>query len=381
MSAKIATESAHDDKLLGIELLRFASAVAVLVFHFQHFAFIGTAQASFVPEAQPFFAPLELFYQYGSYGVQVFWCISGFIFYWKYATQIADKKVGAYAFFILRLSRLYPLHLITLLFMAAAQYWYFKQNQAYFVYQYNDAYHFILQLFMASDWGIQAGESFNGPIWSISIEVLVYTLFFLSLLYLSASLKTLAAILVGAAAVIALKLSAHPFFECVLFFYAGCFTAVVFGAARNNVWLRRTATIGSAAILVGLPLVLFWTSLQPRAFLFVYSPALIYLAVAYVRPTGPGVPVLAAAGNITYASYLLHVPMQISVCLYYSSQQLAVPWQSPMFFLIYMIAILALSLWCHAYFEMPMQSILRRRLLKRDKPNQMESIPKVAERT
>ena len=34
---------------------------------------------------------------------------------------------------------------------------------------------------MASEWGITQGESFDGPIWSVSVEVLVYLLFFLML--------------------------------------------------------------------------------------------------------------------------------------------------------------------------------------------------------
>ncbi len=71
-----------DDKLIGIELLRFASAVAVLVFHYQHFAFSGGEQVNFVAREQPFYSVLHLFYNYGFYGVQVFWCISGFIFFW-----------------------------------------------------------------------------------------------------------------------------------------------------------------------------------------------------------------------------------------------------------------------------------------------------------
>ena len=64
--------SGSEDKLLGIELLRFASALAVLVFHYQHLAFVGTQQVNFEPTQQPFYSLLSFFYRYGFHGVQVF---------------------------------------------------------------------------------------------------------------------------------------------------------------------------------------------------------------------------------------------------------------------------------------------------------------------
>jgi peptidoglycan/LPS O-acetylase OafA/YrhL len=39
----------------------------------------------------------------------------------------------------------------------------------------------MLQLFFASCWGLERATSFNGPVWSISVEVLVYLVFFLVL--------------------------------------------------------------------------------------------------------------------------------------------------------------------------------------------------------
>ena len=72
---------------------------------------------------------------------------------------------------------------------------------------------------------------------------------------------------------------------------------------------------------------------------------------------------LADAGNITYASYLLHVPIQITVCIVYALQQAAVPWRNPVFFSLYMMLTLLLSHACYRLYEMPMQSWMRRRLM------------------
>ena len=45
----------------------------------------------------------------------------------------------------------------------------------------NDLYHFFLQIFFISAWGFENGNSFNAPIWSVSVEIGIYILFFLLL--------------------------------------------------------------------------------------------------------------------------------------------------------------------------------------------------------
>jgi peptidoglycan/LPS O-acetylase OafA/YrhL len=47
------------------------------------------------------------------------------------------------------------------------------------VYPFNDAWHALLNVFLAPAWGLEQGWSFNGPAWSISVEVLLYAGFFL----------------------------------------------------------------------------------------------------------------------------------------------------------------------------------------------------------
>jgi peptidoglycan/LPS O-acetylase OafA/YrhL len=350
-----------DDKLLGIELLRFASAVAVLVFHYQHFAFFGDRQVNFVATRQPFYSLLSLFYNYGFHGVQVFWCISGFIFFWKYGHLIPARKINGNSFFILRFSRLYPLHFVTLLYIAALQMIYLAQNGVYFVYQHNDLYHFVLQLFMASNWGLQAGESFNGPIWSISIEVLVYFVFFLSLRYLSGSVFLLALMATVPAAILFFKISEHPVFSCLMYFYLGCMTAFAYVQMKDDPQRRGIAT-GIALLAIAAVVTLqFFITVKPVYFLLVFSPALIVLCVMHM-PAGRWTSrILVAAGSMTYSSYLLHVPIQISVNTLAGYASVAIPIYSRGFFLGFMAGTLVLSFYCYKFFESPAQDYLRRR--------------------
>jgi peptidoglycan/LPS O-acetylase OafA/YrhL len=69
----------------------------------------------------PLYGLLQPFYEAGEYWVWLFWCISGYIFFWKYRDAIHDRSTGGWIFFLLRLSRLYLLHLVTLALVALAR--------------------------------------------------------------------------------------------------------------------------------------------------------------------------------------------------------------------------------------------------------------------
>ena len=284
-----------EDKLIGLEIVRFMAAFAILIWHYQHFAYFKDKPVDFFLELQPFFSNLSYLYMYGNYGVQIFWCVSGFIFFWKYKDLIAEKRISGREFFLLRFSRLYPLHFITLLIVASLQILYFKINGVFFVYQFNDFYHFLLQIFFISDWGFGSGFSFNGVIWSISIEVLVYLIFFISLKYIvkSRSLKT------------------H-------------------------------------FLIIILSLVIFYTPLG--LFLFAH----IKIKDTRIRSF------LKILGNLTYSSYLIHIPLQLIIVLILSNQNIKIPIYNTYFLIFYLISILLLSRITFYYFEKPIQDKIRK---------------------
>ena len=366
--AGVRNISQGDEKIIGIELLRFASALAVLVFHYQHLAFVGTRlPPDFVREAQPFYPWLKLWYVNGFYGVQVFWCISGFIFYWKYGKSIAERGISAWRFSALRFSRLYPLHIVTLLFVAAMQVLYHASHGDTFIYSNNDPYHFILQLAMASNWS-QTSESFNGPIWSISVEVLVYAVFFVTLRYISGSALFLGAMALGAALVQITGLSVHPVYPCIMFFYLGCLTAWVYGRQAESQRRSAIATAGAAALAAVALLWMVLHGMQPKTFLVLFTPALILLCVKLVPDIQAITRWLVPAGNMTYSSYLLHVPLQITAVTICAYAGWHMPFYSPACFLTFMAVTLFFSYWSYRLLEMPAQSRLRKLLLRSKAP-------------
>lgn len=167
--------------LHSLDALRGLAALTVVLWHWQHFFFytIDIKAKNFDPSFQPFYFLFKPFYLDAWRAVDLFFCLSGFIFFWLYAEKIKQRKTSLKEFFILRLSRLYPLHIATFLFVAIAQQFMVQRYGSILVYPHNDFFHFNLHLFFASHWGFEQGDSFNGPAWSVSVEILLYAIFFL----------------------------------------------------------------------------------------------------------------------------------------------------------------------------------------------------------
>jgi peptidoglycan/LPS O-acetylase OafA/YrhL len=238
---------------------------------------------------------------------------------------------------------------------------YFARNGAYFIYPNNDLYHFVLQLFMASNWGFQAGDSFNGPIWSISIEVLVYCVFFLSLYYVSGSALTIGCIAAASALIIFLKISAHPVFSCMMFFYLGCLTAIAYARINAAPRYQPAASLAAVAAIAAVIVLQLFVTVKPIYFLLIFSPALIFLCGSHIPATRMTSGLLVAAGSMTYSSYLLHVPIQLTAATVATYAHWRIPVDSSAFFLCFMAVTLVLSFYCYRHFEIPAQSYLRRR--------------------
>ena len=354
------------NKLLGLEALRFLTAFAILVFHYRHFAFVADEPVGLVPERLPLHGLLQVFHDFGAFGVWIFWCISGFIFFWKYRDPIADRSIDGWKFFVLRFSRLYPLHLITLLIVALLQLVYFGLQGSFFVYRENDLPHFLAQLFMASDWGIVHGDSFDGPIWSISVEVMVYFLFFLMLLGTRSWFLNVAVIVacLGAA-------SLHvgsQITNCLALFYIGGLAAMARRAIASSSYRQAIESLAWLIVIVFPPLV----ASLPRdqldrfdlALFLAYTPVLLFcLSRAVMLPTSLQKAV-EAAGNMTYSSYLLHFPIQLIVMIGFTMAGMAVPLYDVGFFAIYLATTLLASYFTYRAFEAPAQNLIREVLLQ-----------------
>lgn len=74
------------------ELLRFVAAIMILLWHYQHF-YIFESDGTFKLESQLFYDHLNLAFNYGYLGVQLFWMLSGLIFGLVYSDKIFNRQI------------------------------------------------------------------------------------------------------------------------------------------------------------------------------------------------------------------------------------------------------------------------------------------------
>ena len=355
-------------RMLGLEVIRFACALGVLIWHYQHF-FQMVGAPAYVRVDQPLYFILALFYEYGQFGVQLFWGISGFIFFWKYGEVIYEGSVSASRFFWLRFSRLYPLHLVTLLSVLVLQLVYQTLTGNSFVYDGNNLPNFFLQLGFATQWGAPSPYTFNGPIWSVSAEVLVYAVFFFLVRKFGASIwLSGAAILSSVSAMIAGIDS--PAIACSAFFFAGGASAQFVAKSMKQDDINGPRFVASAmlaAVLGGA----WWIGILGAAealpfTLLLAMPPLLFLAAQNWPLLERWEAPIQAAGNLTYSSYLCHFPLQLIVAVVTAASGWAMPVASPLFLAAYLGSSLVAARLVYIRFERPAQDWIRSLALRRE---------------
>lgn len=385
---------AFPKRLYSLDVLRGLAALSIVVFHWVHFHFRdGRFPAEISPDDLPFYPFLFVLYAGGEMVVDLFFVLSGFVFYWLYSEAITTRLVGAWEFFVLRFSRLYPLHIATLVAVAGMQFQYQALTGTAFVYPRNDLYHFALQLFFASEWGLQKGHSFNGPIWSVSIEVLLYAMFFIACAVRCGGPSTAFALsLIGLGVSVYNGQVGRGMFA---FFIGGLtFFAARRLASRNLSNATQRALVGAALTgwvimflcvkfefvkhLAVLIQDLNVTGLSDRTATALASHAaknstvgllfpltILTLVLIEARRGGFGRR-FAVLGEVSYSSYLLHFPLQLLIAtlctqLHWSMSVFRQGWLLLAFYAVLVPA----SVFVFRIYERPAQNFVRNALLRK----------------
>ncbi|MEN5180671.1 acyltransferase [Comamonas testosteroni] len=345
--------------IFNVDFLRGIAALAVLVWHYQHFFYPSAGDSLAVADRplQPFYPSLRWLYDYGANGVQFFWVLSGFVFFHAYRSR---ENISFKKFFINRFSRLYPLHFITLLLIALLQIFsqYAIGHQQ--IYPFNDFYHFILNIFLASHWGFQKGYSFNTPIWSVSIEIITYILFFAYLK--TAGIRLCSALVWLAVIYVAFQgPDTSSFAQCtILFALGGLVHELHFWInSRAPKWISPLGAITlTTSLLVYLYVKGVW---NPTAVVFALFPSLIWLAASVETIGLSSGRIGEVIGNTTYASYLIHVPIQVAfmtVADLFLINRIDIA-KTPIFFFFYIAIVLLLSHFIFEHVELPLKGIIK----------------------
>ncbi|MBV9991222.1 MAG: acyltransferase [Alphaproteobacteria bacterium] len=358
-------------RLHGLDALRGLAALIVVVWHWQHFfAVDGDFPDHWSRADQPFYLLLKPFYVQGWAAVDLFFVLSGFVFFWLYGEAVRERRIAGFEFARLRFSRLYPLHFALLLVVAGLQFLFWRMTGSFFVYQDNDWPHFVAHLFMVENWWPRSPQSFDGPAWSVSIEVMLYCLFFAASRLGMRRGWQMALVAAGGAAL--LFVDEHIGRGIIGFFMGG----VAFtlwkrwrdGSLVLSRWLMA-ATIAGWIVLLALLYAdspLLANGEGNSGFLVVFDVLLCPLTVLAVAlresARGPSKLPLEYLGDISYATYLIHFPLQLALALL--AQRLDLEWS---FFMqawampAFYIVLIALGTLSYRFFERPMQRRLRGR--------------------
>lgn len=355
----------------------------MVFWHWQHFASFGSGvRAAFPPESQPFYGPLRLLYERGWLAVDLFFCISGFIFFWLYAERVAARRLSAGEFFLLRFSRLYPLHLLTLGLVAVLQYAFASlTGEGSFAYEYNDVRHFILNLFLLSATGLEKGHSFNGPVWSVSVEAVLYVCFFTLVWWNRA--RPLLLLCIALLGLVAAEKLYEPLGRGVASFFLGGLTcwlystitasrvgtasfATVFAAATAALWISTVVAFYCRITLSDMPVLWHVSALRDYFTVVILFPATVLsLALLESIRRHRFWKRTSALGHLSYSSYLLHFPLQLVFVMVATRQGVTAEFFThPLSLALFFPALVALSLLSYRFFELPAQQHLRQAWMK-----------------
>jgi peptidoglycan/LPS O-acetylase OafA/YrhL len=169
----IAVVKQEPVQLLHLTSLRFFAALAVLFFHQGYLKSLDNPLKDFA----------VIFFNEGYSGVSFFFVLSGFILGYSYQKNIKSKTISVKKYLLLRLSRIFPLHLFTafifILFL-------FLANKLSIDFLKST----LLNLLLLQSWVSSPNYYFslNAVSWSLSVELFFYFSF---ILLVGCSTKTL----------------------------------------------------------------------------------------------------------------------------------------------------------------------------------------------
>lgn len=347
-------------RIPGLDALRGMAALGVVILHYHMYFDAGPDLIIFYPA-----------YKGAEFFVDLFFVLSGFLL-----TQVYSHITSYRELVVRRFARLFPLQWLTLFAVLIGQYFYAQAWEKPFIYQINDTYHFILNLLLLQQTGLQAGFSFNGPSWSISVEWIVNLLFFAillrpkwilpsSIIFITSSITLLA---ISQPNITNFGLSFGFIDTSLLRVFFGFFVGVI--AAKflhtSTVSAVGTTTWDVVALISATTLLLFLGNKQVNEILIMQVLSVGLLMPILVISCAKGIKAgrllaikpLVWLGDISYAVYLTHFPLLLLVFGF--RPHLPFSLNSGEGMLAVLLFIVFVSHIVFNYFERPAQRFLRK---------------------
>ncbi len=259
----------------------------------------------------------KFWFSEGYIGVSFFFMLSGFILSHVYHNRWHSTGIKTGQFYLARIARIYPLHLITLVIAIPLEFWNLEID-------FKQIATGIMQLTLLQAWVPVENIyfSFNGPAWSLSVEAFLYLLFpFLSIAIYKVPQRWIKIIFVLLIACIPLLMVVVPQQWTHWFFYINPATRLVdfiIGIAVYQ-WVKSSNSSvykGTKAEIAGVLLLLIavaWHHEIPSLYrysVYYWLPMAFLIAVFYhqqgVLSSWLSSSIAVQLGKISFSFYLFH---------------------------------------------------------------------------
>ena len=350
----------------GISALRGLAALVIAQFHLY---FLNSVVG------YPFQRVLALGYTYGWFMVEFFWLLSGFLLFSAYRSRIAGGGLSFYEFFYGRLARIYPLFMVTTVAMVCLVFIAKATGTPYA--GSNTVVNFLQSVFCIHYVGLSPPEhSFNIPAWFITDLLICYGLFF----FVVKVSRTKGDELRNCFLLICLGLAMFriyqiapdkyfPFFNldlgrALISFFTGYLLS--FFCLQSKNMKKRTFVAWIAIILVCYPAL---KRFEDRSFEGLLGDARIFCSLflfplfLYAVINTKWIchflemKVFVWLGNISYSIFLWHYPIIQTIKIISTVLRWQIPYNSPIFLLIYYFVLLSVAYLSYRFIEIPFKEV------------------------
>lgn len=345
-----------------------------LRFFFAFFVFLS--HLSFVKTENSLFNWLQrnVFFE-GYLGVSFFFILSGFVLAYSYRTKFSHETITRKSFYLARFARIYPLHLLTLILAIPIIYFHNTLGISSFLINL-----FLLQSFIPKE---DLFFSFNAPAWSISDEMFFYLIFpFIIILFEKIkALKTIFYIAAPAILIAGIILVPEHYQKAIFYvnpiirsfdFILGI---LLYDLFKNEKFKSYFSTEKRATIIEIATLITFFTffifhNFLNRGFRFsiYYWIPMCLIIYTFVQNKGYiskllSNHILVFLGEISFGFYMIHY-----LVITYGNMlkdNYFINFNEILLSGIYFIVTLLLSCLSFIYFEKPMNTFIKKKLIKR----------------
>jgi peptidoglycan/LPS O-acetylase OafA/YrhL len=391
--SELPAQSITSTKLPSIDALtglRFIAAMLVYLYHL-------TAFSPGLPEW------LQTFMSAGFNGVSLFFTLSGFVICYNYYNKMTTRpRSSLWPYFVSRFARVYPMHFFTFLYVFSTV------NLSTQLQTKSDQ--ILQQLTLTQAWNPDrnAALSFNGPAWSVSVEIFLYLCFPpLAYLILRKCQKIWQLLLLGVLAIGSLLLIAawvgftndptvinsktfrldtnYWFYRFPVThladFVLGCVAARIYMLRRTQPVTPRENRLGAGVLVLSIAAIIF--------FMIFDQPGLLTLRLGSIYVPFFAIAIYCLARYQTYLSRLLSHRLFILLgeasYSFYLLQivtdpykpRLATPGEpgTYLYGLLIWLGLILLSLGAYTYVESPLRRWIRKLALARKPSQPLENQP------